>query len=283
MTKNTGVSYEILTQAVFDAILNTGEVKTIDVKRNVTLQGKETTHQIDLCWTFQVGGINYYTVVQTKNWAFPVKKGQLLQFKSVLADLPNQPRGIFVTRTGYQKGALEVAEANGILLYELREPTARDERHRLRAVVLNLFVCMPYTGEIRLVPDQAWMIQEALRLRLREIPGMRLSLEPEDTMLRDENGSDIVTVKSLTDSFYPPGFEELPPTRVVHLFEEPTFIVTGATEFPRLKVSGIEATIRVGRVEETITIDADDLVGFILRNVLEGTDQALDKGGTPLT
>src|SRR5208282_2707135 len=42
-------------------------------------------------------------------------------FKCVLDDLPNQPRGIFVTRSGYQQGAKDFAAAQGIILYELDE------------------------------------------------------------------------------------------------------------------------------------------------------------------
>ena len=127
------------------------------------------------------------------------------------------------------------------------------------------------------------MIQEGIRLGLKEIPEMHLSLEPQDTLLYDESGTSIVTVKELTDSFYPGGFEELPPTKAVHEFEEPTFIMSGVAEFPRLKVNRLEATIRRGKVKERITLDADDIIGFILKNILEGTEQTFDKEGKPLT
>lgn len=282
MTKNTGTQYEIVTQMIFDAIFNTTDVKTINVQRNITLQGKVTPHQIDIYWEFHVGGITYHTVIQAKDLANRVTKGQLLEFESVLRDLPNQPRGIFVTRTGYQEGALEVARANGILLYELRKPTEQDKKGRLQGILLNLFVCIPHTSDIRFTFDSEWMIQEGIRLGLKEIPEMHLSLEPQDTMLYDQSGTGLVTVKELTDSFYPSGFEELPRTKVVHKFETPTFIMSGETEFPRLKVDQLEATISVGRIEEAITLDADDLVGFILKNILDGTEQIFDKEGKPL-
>jgi hypothetical protein len=48
-----------------------------------------------------------------------------LEFKGVLDDLPGQPRGAFVTRTGYQRGAKDFAAAHGIILYELGEPAKR--------------------------------------------------------------------------------------------------------------------------------------------------------------
>ena len=51
-----------------------------------------------------------------------------MKFKAVLDDLPDQPRGIIVSRNGFQRGARDFAAANGILLYELREPNDDDLR-----------------------------------------------------------------------------------------------------------------------------------------------------------
>ena len=118
--KNTGIPYEKLAQRIFEEILNDDSVNTIKVEQNVMLKGKTILHQIDVYWEFQMGGIKYQTVVQAKDWGSPVNQGEILKFKSVLNDLPFQPRGIFVTRTGYQTGAMEFAKANGIALYELR-------------------------------------------------------------------------------------------------------------------------------------------------------------------
>jgi len=68
-----------------------------------------------------VGGLEHTVIVQVKKKKEKAKKGELLLFQSVLLDIPGQPRGIFVTEHGYQKGALEVARAAGIPAYEIRE------------------------------------------------------------------------------------------------------------------------------------------------------------------
>jgi hypothetical protein len=39
----------------------------------------------------------------------------------VLLDIPGQPRGVFVSEHGYQKGALEVAQASGAEAFEIKE------------------------------------------------------------------------------------------------------------------------------------------------------------------
>jgi Restriction endonuclease len=123
--KNSGTSYELLVQAIFQAIHDQQEVANLLVERNKTLQGKTTPHQIDVYWKFEKAAITYETIVQAKDWKNPVKKGQLIEFKGVLDDLPGQPRGVFVTRTGYQKGAKDFAAAHGVILYELGEPAKR--------------------------------------------------------------------------------------------------------------------------------------------------------------
>src|ERR1039458_1675138 len=111
----TGRSYENLAQVIFQSITRQ------NVERNVILRGKTISHQIDIYWKFEVGGVQYETIVEAKDWNKPVDQSQLLAFKAILDDLPGQPKGIFVTRNGYQAGAEEFAIAQGILIYELKE------------------------------------------------------------------------------------------------------------------------------------------------------------------
>jgi hypothetical protein len=138
--KNTGLTYELVVQGIFQAIHNEKAATTIVVERNKILQGRISPHQIDVYWKFELAGIAYETIVQAKDWKNRVKLGQLLEFKGVLDDLPGQPRGIFVTRTGYQKGAKDYAAAHGILLYELAEPPRRPNTQITR---LDWFICKP--------------------------------------------------------------------------------------------------------------------------------------------
>lgn len=110
MSNRTGRPYEKLTQQIFAEVLHRDEVRSIEVKHDVILAGKTTDHQIDVYWEFEQGGIRYITVVQAKDWTTrAVEQGELLKFKAVLDDLAHQPRGVFVTRTGYQEGALAFA------------------------------------------------------------------------------------------------------------------------------------------------------------------------------
>jgi hypothetical protein len=249
------------------------------VKHDVTLAGKTTTHQIDVYWEFEVGGIRYVTVVQAKDWMSAVDQGELLKFNSVLTDLPSQPRGVFVTRTGYQEGALNYARAQGILLYELREPTNSDRKGRMLSVNVDLSAYLSHTTQVQVIPDDRWVYGEVARLQLNEVLRIRFGKELEEVILFDESRNRITTLKKLTDSFYPSGYMEVPPTRVRHEFTEPTFIETGVAEFPRLKVNAVEATIAVNRLGQEIRLAAGDIVRFILKNVIDGSERIFDREG----
>jgi hypothetical protein len=96
--KNTGLSYELLVQAIFQAVNDQEEVANLIVERDKTLQGKTTPHQIDVYWKFEKTGIIYETIVQAKDWQSRAKEGQLIEFKGILDDLPDSretaPRGV---------------------------------------------------------------------------------------------------------------------------------------------------------------------------------------------
>src|ERR1700730_10651395 len=109
MSDTTGKPYENLTQVIFQAILGQKEFPNLKVERDITIQGKTACHQIDVYWKFEFGGVSHEVIVQAKDWQKLVDQLHLLAFTKVLEDLPSQPRGIFVTRTGYQSGAKEWA------------------------------------------------------------------------------------------------------------------------------------------------------------------------------
>ena len=97
-------------------------MRNVEVEHDVQLPGKSnTSHQIDVYWKFERGGIEYETIVQAKDWNKAVDQGELLKFNGVLSDLPRRMTGVFVSREGSQQGAKDYALANGILIYELRE------------------------------------------------------------------------------------------------------------------------------------------------------------------
>ena len=76
--------------------------------------------------------------MECKDWSSPVKQETVLAFRSTLDDIPGQPRGIMISRSGFQEGACKVAAHHGINIYELREPREEDFEGRLRAIITTV-------------------------------------------------------------------------------------------------------------------------------------------------
>ena len=64
---------------------------------------------MDLYWKFTRAGVEHQVVVQARDWASKIKIGHMMEFHMILELLPGQPVGLFITRTGFQKGALNYA------------------------------------------------------------------------------------------------------------------------------------------------------------------------------
>lgn len=278
MKKNTGIAYEILTQNIFQTICNQDQIKNINVQQNVKLQGKATDHQIDVYWEYEIAGILYRTVVQAKDWAQPVTKAQLLAFKGVLEDLPEQPRGIFVTRTGYQSGAEQYAKAHGIVLYELREATNEDLADTISMFQITLKALMPNTSSVEPIVDRVWGKEECKRLSISEdeSPVIQLCKREDELLLFDDHGNGIGSFRTVLLGMFPPHYEEVPEKTTEYLFKEPTFLLTENSRFPRLKLLGIRAKISVRLFEQTLNFKAPEFIGFVLRDVIGNKTRFID-------
>lgn len=281
MTKNTGTPYEELAQQVFRAILAQDGITNIDVQHDIDLEGKTASHQIDVYWEFEQGGIRYRTVVQCKDWTSAVKQEQVFAFKTVLEDLPGQPRGIMVSRRGFQQGAREFASAHGIVLYELRQPKDSDWDGYLRQVDIHMELHVPVVHGFQLVPDVEWMRGEKQRLGLPDDP---ITVEFRSTLgeiiFHREDGSVLANAGDLVERVTPSKCERV---TVEYRFDEPAFMNANHETVKRIKMLGFDVDIEdaIG-MRQMLRIDANALVAFILKNVADNTFRSLDAQGRPL-
>lgn len=155
--KNTGKSYEELVREIYQVILDyenkDDNYRRIEVQHNVELKGNSgNLHQIDVFWSFELAGIEYKTLIEVKDWKKPVKKEQLHSFISVLDDIPGSPRGCFVSRSGFQSGAVTAAKHRGIKLVKI-------EASAFRIVINNI---VTYYNGVELSVDEDWAEKQGL-------------------------------------------------------------------------------------------------------------------------
>ena len=258
--------YELLIQEIFQQLLEQDSVPNILVEHDVIRQGITTRHQLDVYWEFKLGGITFRVVVQAKNWAKPVDKGELLKFESVLRDLPGQPLGIVVTAQGYQKGALEVARAHGIKVYELKQETTpphvvlnymgwmrcalkgcrKDASGRPIGLVVDTEIVNPEFSNLILQADSAWVRDNG-----GAIPSTTQPQFPHELEFYDAEKHFLRTLRDIYSDLAKEidGRGEAS-ARQVHSFNSPTFLKLPSTSsFVKINGLTVEVTLKTERQE----------------------------------
>lgn len=270
MAKNTGVEYEVLVKEIFEQILkyNLANLKTLKIEHDVYIKGNLGTHQIDVYWEFEFNGIKYKTVVQAKDWNSNVPQEKILAFNQILQDIPGQPRGIFITKTGYQKGAREIAEKLNIVLYELRKPTDKDWEGKMRDLKIILHGICPHLISCTPIFDKEYLEEYYPDLKNRYFV-----CNPIESNIVDFNGQKQCSFMDLLNKLMKVnvGFNE--ETEVEKIFDEPLYLLTEKND--KFKVKGLIIKYIVRKIDNEINIKGDNMVGFILCNVLDKTEQRI--------
>jgi hypothetical protein len=259
-----GSEYELLTRRLLESIGAQTVVETIELTRLKKFRGQKTGTQltIDIWWQFRIGNRMESLVFQCKDWASPIKQEHVYALRGVLDDLPGSPRAVMVTRTGYQRGARLVANAHGITILELREPTEADWDGRLKDIYITLVMARPHLQNFSL------LLPEAHPESPDTVPPAFGALV-EDVVLENEEGHPIIGLADIIKSHVPGGFDETQWKKVDHRLDEILYLKI-PEEPSRLPIHGVSFEIRQTKTEELIAIRGDDLVKYILRDVLGG-------------
>ena len=271
MAKNTGKDYEKLTQYIFNQIVNQNKVDNIEVQHDVTIQGKSTTHQIDVFWKFETGGEEYCAIVQAKDWKSKVPQKEMLAFNDIIRDLPYGTRGIFVSLSGYQKGAIDVAKANGITIYELRPPKCDDWDGYIKVLNLKFTSRYPVYKNLILSIDGEWA-QKQNSCDLPSGEGMCFNTDDE---FFDENGVPYTNMESVLKSILDDNGDEV--KHILHTFDRTTFTYIDGKY---VKVNSIEGDFGYSTSTYVKKIDAEDFTGCVLKNIISGDSKMFDKNYT---
>ena len=280
---NTGKPYERLTRKVFETLLAQESVKNLRVEHDIKLPGLTNEHQIDVYWEFETGGITYRTVVECKDKGKPVDKQTLHALWTTLQDLPGQPRGVVVARSGFQEGAERFAKAHGVMLYELRAPRAEDWQGFFTAVSIKGELLVPKLHDIGFRADEEWAATELKRCgiaSLEELP--HVQGVAGEMVIEREDGSPLTTVGDVIEVHLCPEGRGAPEWRE-HLFAEPAYIKSGHPNLPRIRLRGLRAVVElVVGYTQSIEVRLEPLVGLILKEVTGGEFSMFDAEGRPL-
>jgi hypothetical protein len=116
-----GTDFEVFTKILYEEILNQQDLKNLKVEHNIKLKGlSQQEHQIDVYWEFEIAGTVHKVAVECKDYKNQVSIGKIRDFSAILDDIGGI-KGIFVTKKGYQSGAIKFAQAKKIDLKIIKD------------------------------------------------------------------------------------------------------------------------------------------------------------------
>lgn len=151
MTKNTGKAYEEFVGAIQQSLIHAEKIshlKNINVEVNKKIIDRNgITRQFDVYWEFNLGGYEYKTVIECKDYASSITIEKIDAFIGKTADIPGL-KLIYATKTGYQSGAQKKAEQHKIDLLIVREGEnddwcAPDGTPLIKTIHLNIVAISP--------------------------------------------------------------------------------------------------------------------------------------------
>lgn len=118
--------YEKVAQKVYQAILATKDVHTIEVQHDAQITGRSgVTHQIDVYWHYLNDGIEHQVLVECKYYRSTIDLIHARNLLGLLTDIPNS-QGVLLTTVGFQRGVVDLCNFYGISLKRLRDPQGSD-------------------------------------------------------------------------------------------------------------------------------------------------------------
>lgn len=92
----------------------------LEADTNVTLKGVRTSHDIDVVVRSNLFGFDLLWIIECKHWKEAVSKLHVLALREIVTDL-GADRGILVSESGFQSGAIEAADLTNVQLATLAE------------------------------------------------------------------------------------------------------------------------------------------------------------------
>ena len=271
---NENTDYELLAKEIYQAINSDEGFKNIDVQHNIKLAGKSgCKHQIDVYWEFENMGETHKVAIECKNFSKAVPVGRVRDFFGVLHDI-GDVKGVFVTKVGYQSGAVKFAEHYNISLKEMRPPVDKDWKGRARDLVVNI------NGiELNNVIPQPDIDMEWFYANTNYNEGDHISIQGlnSELLLKDSEGNILKTVCELENEL-PQDWKSEKGRTHTFKFNEDTFLETPSGD--KFKVNGIDYSYDVvSSPLSNFKVEGDAIAKAILKDVKSGQIKFYNKDG----
>lgn len=262
MSKNTGIEYEILAKEVYEVIIEKEGFKNIEVLHNVKKEGfSKTNHQIDIYFEYTLAGAKHSVVIECKDYKNKVPQEKLMAFYSKITDLCAN-KGIFVSKAGFQKGAIIFAKSHGIELVELRKPEEYDWEGLIKSIHIDLNMYNVRNVEvIDIKIDENWRLENNIKEFILKYEGLNTEFyfynkekEKEFSLLDLTNKLPVINL-NLNENIHTFTFEN-----EIYLLNLNQYI----------KISSITFRYNIVKNKMNIKLDAEEFLKAMKKNVITG-------------
>ena len=129
----------------------------LNASTDVTFKGVRTHHDIDVLVVSHYVGFDITWVVECKYWKHPVNKLHVLGLREIVADV-GVDRGVLLSESGFQSGAIEAANLTNIQLTSL-EDLRKNASHSIYAMRLR-----DLYDRVGICKDRYWDISKQKRI-----------------------------------------------------------------------------------------------------------------------
>lgn len=287
MKKNTGKEYESFVGAVQQALINASgisHVKNITVEINKKIEDKNgIIRQFDVYWEFDLGGVDYKTVIECKDYASPVSIEKIEAFISKVSDIP-WVIPIYATKTGYQSGAKTKAEKHNVKILVINKPEDFDWKNSngdplIKTINLNIEVITPpVIKSFKPLIDGGWL-NDNPDVNIEEISQSNKRIRNDRVFILDEESGSRISLSELADTL-PSKIKDMQYGEGVYKEMLPHAYIELDGNNTKLKLAGFELSyIYHEPVMNTSIIDLSEQLLGIVRDYISGDQKMIFKDG----
>jgi len=129
----------------------------LNASTDVTIKGARTQHDVDVLVVSHYVGFDITWIVECKYWKYPINKLHVLGLREIVAEV-GADRGILLSESGFQSGAIEAANLTNIQLTSLADMRG-NASHSIYAMRLR-----DLYDRVGICKDRYWEIPKQKRI-----------------------------------------------------------------------------------------------------------------------
>jgi hypothetical protein len=258
----TSKDYELLTQKIYKAILESEGVENLEVKHDQKIIGKSgVEHQIDVFWEYKYAGVSHKVLIECKYYSKAISLIHARNMLGLLNDIPNS-QGLLVTTQGFQSGVIDFCNHYEISLKRIRPPEGSDWDGCIQIINVN--------GELYqnqyLNLGFSFNASDPETKKFFDANGKEISFNAYDSTIED-NG-EILFIGSWLDKNITTNLGEINTKRedVIEPIDARVILSSGE----KLKLRNVKVLWELTKQDLSVSVDAMDFVHAVLEDFGSG-------------